>query len=284
MVQRQAVLPSSSTALPNPRYLVPATLASLLVALLAAAAAVGALLYPATVYPTEALRRAFLANDVVTLVVGLPMLLVSLWLARRGRLAGLLFWPGALFYLFYNALVYLLAAPFSGVFLLNLFVVTFSVYTMIALVAGSDATAIRERLDGAVPTRAAAVLLVAFGLLFPLRVLVILAGALVKSTTIVPTELALHITDFLLGPAWISGGLLLWRREPLGYAASLGLLFQGSMLFVGLIAVLLLQPLLDDAPLALVDIVVVAVMGLIFFVPFALFTRAAWSPLAAREP
>ena len=75
----------------------------------------------------------------------------------------------------------------------------------------------------------------------------------------------------------IIGGLLLWRREPLGYVAGAGLLFQASMLFIGLIAVLLLQPLLTAAPFPLTDTIVVFAMGLVCFVPFALFLRGVVS-------
>jgi hypothetical protein len=53
----------------------------------------------------------------------------------------------------------------------------------------------------------------------------------------------------------------------------LGLLFQASMLFIGLIAFLLIQPVLTDAPFSLTDVLVVAVMGLVCFVPFGLFVR-----------
>jgi hypothetical protein len=34
-----------------------------------------------------------------------------------------------------------------------------------------------------------------------------------------------------------------------------------------------LQPLLTDAPFALVDVIVVLIMGLICFIPFGLFVR-----------
>lgn len=56
------------------------------------------LLFPSAVYPDEEVRRAFLANDVVNLVIGLPVLLGTLWLLRRGNLFGLLGLLGALFY------------------------------------------------------------------------------------------------------------------------------------------------------------------------------------------
>ena len=44
----------------------------------------------------------------------LPILLGSMWLARRGSLAGLLLWPGALFYALYAYVPYLVGAPFGG--------------------------------------------------------------------------------------------------------------------------------------------------------------------------
>ena len=87
------------------------------------------------------------------------------------------------------------------------------------------------------------------------------------------TELALQIADVVITPAWVIGGILLWRRQALGYVTGLGLLFQASMLFIALIIFLLLQPFLTTAPFVLVDVVVIFVMGLICFVPFALFVR-----------
>jgi len=64
-------------------------------------------------------------------------------------------------------------------------------------------------------------------------------------------------------------------RKELGYVTGLGMLFQGSMLFIALIIFLLLQPFLTTAPLAIADIVVIFTMGLICFIPFALFVRGA---------
>jgi hypothetical protein len=56
---------------------------------------------------------------IIILVLGLPILLGSLWLVRRGNLIGLLCWPGALF-------------------LLYLFLVTLSAYTIIGVVSSIE--------------------------------------------------------------------------------------------------------------------------------------------------
>ncbi|MBN2556645.1 MAG: hypothetical protein JXA97_11955 [Anaerolineales bacterium] len=51
--------------------------------------------------------------------------------------------------------------------------------------------------------------------------------------------------------------MMLWRCKPFGTVCGLGILFPASMLFIGLIILLFLQPTLTGAPLALTEIVLV---------------------------
>jgi hypothetical protein len=269
---------SSSFNLPIRHDLRWGFLFSLLIAGLTAVVSIAGLLYTDDIYNTAELRRNFVANDVVNLLIGLPILLGSMWLARRGKLIGLLFWPGALFYGLYNYLVYLFALPFSVTFLPYLVIFTASVYTLVSLVAAVEAEVVRQRLNGRVPERFAGGLLIAFGLLFMLRVVGVMVDALANQLPIAGPELVLQVADFILGPALVIGGALLWRRRPLGYVAGAGLLFQASMLFIGLIAILIIQPLVSDASFSLVDVIVVFVMGFICFIPLALFIRGVAKP------
>lgn len=246
---------------------------SILIAILMATVSIAGVRYRTVIYPTEELLRAFVANDVVNLIIGLPILLGSMWLARRGKLSGLLCWPGALFFVLYNYLAYVFAMPLNWAFLVHLVLVMLSAYALIGLVASLDAKAVQQRLTGAVPEKFAGGVLAGLGFLFALRVIGIVVSAIFDSMSLPETELAVNIADFLTTPAWIVGGILLWRRNELGYVTGLGLLFQGSMLFIALIIVMLLQPILSTAPFAITDVIVIAVMGLIFFIPFALFVR-----------
>jgi hypothetical protein len=266
---------NTTANLPITRSLTLAYAISLLTAALMAIASLAGLLYPTAVYPTDELLQSFVPNDVVNLLIGLPILLGSLWLARRGRLVGLLLWPGALFYVFYTYVVYVLSMPLNLPFLLHLALVTSSAYAMIGLVAGVDGQAVRQRLTGVVPERAGGGVLAGLGVLIFARVVGVLVGALISQAPVAAVELALHVSDFMLAPAWVIGGVLLWRREPLGYVAGLGLLFQASTLFIGLIVVLILQPFITAAPFALIDVLLVFVMGLVCFIPLALFVRGA---------
>ena len=246
---------------------------SFLIAILMVIVSVAGILFRANIYPTEELQRTFVPNDVVNLCVGIPIILGALWLAWRGKLLGLLCLPGALFFTLYNYIAYVFAMPPNWAFLLHLALAMLSLYTLIGLIASIDGKIVQQRLGGAVPEKLAGGVLTGFGLLFLLRVIGIIVNALTSGTTIAETELAVNVADFLTSPALIVGGIALWRRQELGYVVSLGLLFQASMLFIALIIFLLLQPLLTTAPFALADVVVIAVMGLICFVPVAFFAR-----------
>jgi hypothetical protein len=219
------------------------------------------------------LRRAFVSNDVVNLFIGLPMLLGSIRLTQRNKLVGLLCWPGALLYVLYNYLVYVFAMPLNVAFASHLSLVALSVYALIGLVANIDGQRVRQCLTGSVHERVFGGILTALGLLFFLQATGVLVHILANRTAIAKPEVAVHIADFLITPTWAIGGILLWRRRKLGYAVSLGLFFQASMLFIGLIAFLMLQPLLTGASFRASDVVVILIMGLICFIPFVLFVR-----------
>ena len=264
-------------SLPIRRNLTPAYAISLVIAALMAIASFAGLLYQTIIYPTDELLQSFVPNDVVNLFIGLPILLGSMWLARRGKLIGLLFWPGALFYVFYTYIVYTYSMPLNAAFLLHLALVTLSAYTMIGLVASIDAKAVQNRLTGAVPERAGGGVLAGLGILFTVRVIAVLVNAIINQTPLAATELALNVADFMITPAWVIGGVLLWRRDAPGYVFGLGLLFQASMLFVGLIFVLILRPFITPAQFVLSDVLVITVMGMICFIPFAHFVRGAAS-------
>jgi hypothetical protein len=232
------------------------------------AVSMGGLLFPTVFYPSDELLRSFLANDAANLIIGLPILLVSLWLTRRGSLFGLLSWPGVLLYVVYNYVAYLFGMPFGWTTLASLALVALSAYAIFYLMACIDRKSVQEQLSGAVLVKTGGWFLVVFGVLFVSRAIGMLAqGSLPASGT------GILIADMVLSTLWIACGSLLLRRNPLGYASGLGMLIAASMLFIGLILFLLLQPVLTSAPFALMDVMVVLGMGMICSIPTILFAR-----------
>ena len=241
---------------------------SIILAALIGVMSLAGLIFPEVIYPTEELSQSYLANDVVNLLIGLPILLGSIWLARRGALLGLLFWPGALLYSLYNYTAYLFGIPFGWITGVNLTIVLLSGYLMFVLLKEIDGKWVQEQVAGKVPEKFGGWVLVLFGIAFILRSI----GEFASGSMPI-TEIGVLVADLALSAAMFSGGVSMLWRKPFGYASSTGLLFAASMLFIGLILVLLLQPVLTDAPFDLAGVLTVAVMSVVCFLPFVLFVR-----------
>jgi hypothetical protein len=196
-----------------------------------------------------------------------------LWLTSRGKLAGLLTWPGALLFVIYNYLVYLIGIPLNYFSIAYLFLVVVSAYIIFDIMRSLDLEITRDQLSGKVFEKLTGWFLVIFGVLFILRAANIFYGAFLHQTGLPPTEIGTLIADISISILWIIGGILLLRGNPPGYAGGLGLLFSASMLFLGLIVFLVIQPLITPAALSVIDLVVVAVMAAIFSIPFGLYLR-----------
>ncbi len=246
---------------------------SLVVAFLLTGVSLAGLLFQSRLYLTEELRRSLVSNDVTNLVIGLPILLGSLALARRGMLIGLLWWPGALLYIAYNSIAYATAIPLTIQFVIYLTLAILSAFTIFRLLSSLDAVAIQQRLAGAVSERFCGVVLTGLGaLFFGMRIWQV-AFALFGRMTFTRPELSALIADLLVTPVLVIGGILLWQRRSFGYLTGAGLLFLASMLFIGLLIFFIVQPFLTVALFPAMDFVVVLVMGLVCFIPLGLFTQ-----------
>jgi hypothetical protein len=182
-----------------------------------------------------------------------------------------------LFFVLYTYLIYVFAMPFNAAFLFDLMLVTLSLYTLLSLVSRIDGEAARQRLTGVVHEKIAGVLLAGQGLLNFIWVIGVLVNALMSGTSLAAGALANHITDVLITPAWVIGGLLLWRRHTLGYVTGLGLLLQGSMFIVAAAIISLSRQFISPAPLTLVKAFVILCGGLLCFIPLALYARGVVS-------
>lgn len=177
-------------------------------------------LYPEAPWAVAALR----GNDLVTLVVAAPVLVLGLvWARRRGSVTGGLLWLGALLYNVYNFAYYVFGTAFNDVFLLHVGTLALS---LVALVLAASALDVDVATAGIVwdwRPRAVAAFMGLVGLALVaawggLSVRFALTGEL--PANVMPPE-AVHLVyaiDLaLLAPSFLLGAVLLWRREPWGH-------------------------------------------------------------------
>jgi hypothetical protein len=162
----------------------------------------------------------FLGQDGITLVAGLPLLVGSMWLARRGSLRALLLWPGGLFYFAYSYAYYLLSPEFNVLYLAYIAIASMSGYALLYLLLSIDAEAVRARFSERAPVRLAGGFLAAMALLIAGRWVAMIVSDLASGTAPSRVDLGVWPMDLAVAfPAMFWGGVWLWRKEPLGYLA-----------------------------------------------------------------
>src|SRR5829696_7846351 len=101
-------------------------------------------------YPAS--LAGLVGQDGVTLVVGIPLLVASMWFTSRGSTSGLLLWAGTLFYFAYSYYFYVIGG-FNALFLIYIAIVSTSLYGLLSLLCAIDAEALRTRFGSRAPTR-----------------------------------------------------------------------------------------------------------------------------------
>ena len=251
---------------------------SLIVAAIMTVASVAGILYQTVIYPADELLLSFIPSDIFNLALGVPILLGSTWLAKRGALIGLLSWPGALFYVLYMYIPYLIGVPFNVLFLPYLILVTLSAYTLIGLIESIDGEAVRQELAGSVPAKISAGILVGLAILIIVRQGTLIFTALTNETPVSTIELSSWIADFSVAiPALLVIGVTLWRGKTLGYVAGAGLLLGYGLLALSVIPFFVIEAHNTASPVDVSGVAAILVMAALCFISLAFFLRGAAS-------
>jgi hypothetical protein len=197
-------------------------------------------LYPEQSWAVAALR----GNDLVTLVVAVPLLAGAAALSRRRpSTASVVVWLAMLFYGVYNYAYYAFGAAFSDVFLLHVAALAVSAYALLMLGTSVDAEVVALGVRAGPWARVVAVftglvgaaLVGAWG---TMSVRYALTGALPED--VMPPE-AVHLVYALdlavLAPAFLVAGVLLWRRVPWGAVLAAAVNVSGAVYLAVLWAV-----------------------------------------------
>lgn len=168
-----------------------------------------------TAYP--AALAALMGQDVVSLVVGLPLLIGSAWLANRGSTAALLAWTGMLFYLAYSYYFFVVGG-FNALFLVYVAIVATSLYGLLSLVLAIDAATLARRIGEGLPRRSVSIFFLAIVSLFAVMWVGLSLSTSATGDQLDPVaRLVVAIDGAVLLPVLFVGAVKLWRRQPWGY-------------------------------------------------------------------
>ncbi len=216
---------------------------SIVILLLAAGASLAGLLVPGLYGDPAVLLPQVRGQDLVTLVVGVPLLVLGTAGVWRRSLRGRLLWLGALGYLFYTYATYAFGAVWNPLFLAYVALLGLSTYTFVlGLLATSPGDAARA-LAPRTPRRTAGWFLMATAVVFALLWLSDEVGALVRGDVPrsvvqmqVPTNFVHAIDLSIVLPALAITGWLLLARRPWGYLLAPVLLTKAATLGAAVLA------------------------------------------------
>jgi hypothetical protein len=178
---------------------------------------------------------AFLGQDVMTLLVGAPLLVGSALLARRGSLRALLCWMGAFFYIAYSYYFYVVGAQFNALFPLYIAIVSMGMYGALSVFSALDLPRLPAHFVRP-PLAVISAFFVVTALSFAGLWLSVIDRHLLAGTEIDPvSRVVIAIDGVVLLPLLFYGGRALARREPIGYALAALLLVKATATFLTLI-------------------------------------------------
>jgi hypothetical protein len=221
-----------------------------------------------------------LGQDVVTLLVGIPLLLIATYLAARGSLRGRLLRAGALWYFAYTYLLMAFGGAYNSLFLVYVTLYSASLFACILSLLALDVASLRAQCAAHFARRTIAWLILSFGALLALLWLGRLLPALLAGVP--PAGLESYSTLFvqagdlgLVVPLAILTGVLLLRNHPVGYLLAGMLLVKGTTFGLALGAMMLAMAAAGVA---------VAPVEAVFFITLTLLCAAGTIHLLRNLP
>ncbi len=164
-----------------------------------------------------------IAQDYVTLFLGIPLLLISLYRANKGSVRGRVLLSGVLGYFLVTYLFYLVMAMYNALFLVYVFLLGASFFSFLLSLSLLDVNKLPAAFHPSTPVKTTGGFLIFNSLSIALLWLSIIVPPLWNGT-IIPTQTEHYTTlivqgldlAILLPTAFVSGVLFIWK-QPTGY-------------------------------------------------------------------
>lgn len=186
-------------------------------------------------YETVSIAAQAIAQDVVTLLIGIPLLVISMILYKKRSLQGKLLLSGTLAYFLYTYASFAFGAAYNILFLVYVSLFSLSLFAFIFTLMEIDVPTLPKHFASGLPRRTIAIFLFVVGSFLLLAWLGRIVPALLANqpppglesyTTLIIQALDLG----LVMPIAFLSGILLWKKSAWGYLLSSIVLIKGVTL------------------------------------------------------
>jgi len=212
-----------------------------------------------------------IGTDIVTLLIGIPLLVTGIALSRKGTLRGQLLLTGAIGYFLYTYGAMCFLTAFNPLFLVYVALFSLSLFGFILSISSLDVDEVKRHISDGFPRRAVAIYFIVIAVFLSLAWLGLVA---VPSLTWAPpagleSAITMVIQALDLGvivPTSIVTAILLLKKQAWGYTLSSVLLLKILTMGAALIAMIIGQLLagVEVDPVTSVIFILISLSGIAF--------------------
>ncbi len=208
------------------------------------------------------------AQDIITMLLGVPLLLISIILSRKGSLRGRLLLSGTLGYFLYTYISYTFLWMYNSFFLIYVVIMSASFYAFLLSIMSLNIENLKSSFNEKLPVR----LIGGFQIFISITIGMLWLGRIIPSliNKTIPyglehyTTLIIQAMDlgFIVPTAFLSG-ILLIKRNPYGYMLSSIIIIKGITMLTSITA-MIIGMLYAGVTVSLVEIIMFPLFNLSF--------------------
>ena len=228
-------------------------------------------------YDSVSIATQGIAQDIVTIVLGIPLLVIALFLARRGSLKGKLLLTGTLGYFLYTYISYVFLWMYNPMFIVYVILMSLSFFSFVLMMMSFNINNLGSAFSEKLPVR----FLGGFQMFFALALCLLWIKEIIPTITngTVPLGLEHYTTLVIQGldlgfivPIAILSGVLIIKRKPIGYLLSSVIIMKGFTMGATLTAMIISQ-YLAGVPMSIIEIIIFPLLSLLICYCLVLLLR-----------
>jgi hypothetical protein len=210
-----------------------------------------------------------IAQDIVTVALGIPLLIASLYLSLKGSLKGRLLLTGTLGYFLYTYISYVFLWMYNPMFIVYVILMSASFFAFTLSMMSFDVNNLSSAFDKKLPVK----FLGGFQIFFAAALCLLWMDKIIPTITngTVPVGLEHYTTLVIQGldlgfivPLALLSGLLLIKRKPFGYLLSSVIIMKGFTMGAALTAMIIGQ-YLAGVSMGIIEIIMFPMFSLLIF-------------------
>lgn len=187
-----------------------------------------------------------IASDFITLVIAIPVLLLSLVLYNKKSLKGKILLTGILGYFLYTYVSYVFLWNYNFMFLVYVMLMSLSMISFILMMTSYDYANFKNHFHDKTPLKLIGIFQIVIGAFVMMMWLGTIVGGLINNET--PsllehyTTLVIQALDLgIVVPAAIISGILILKKDNLGYILSSVIIIKATMMFIAILGMIINQ-------------------------------------------